>query len=111
MQVELAASQGYFHPGDILVLDNASIHHGGENSVLEEWMWTTLRVFILFLPPRAPELNPIELVWNTLVARLRNVPLQEIRAIGSDAAAIKSQHILSDITHKEVEKYFKKCNI
>ena len=31
---------------------------------------------------RAPELYPIELVWNTLVARLRNVPLQEIRAIG-----------------------------
>ena len=57
MQVELAASRGFFHQGDILVLNNASIHHGGENSVLEEWMWTTLRVFILFLPPRAPELK------------------------------------------------------
>ena len=29
---------GFFNPGDILVLDNAAYHCGGENSVLEDWL-------------------------------------------------------------------------
>ena len=62
--VELACSEGFFHEGDILVLDNAAIHRGGENSVLEDWLWMQFGVLVLFLPPRLPELNPIELVWN-----------------------------------------------
>ena len=30
------------------------------------------------MPPQLPELNPIELVWNTMVQRLKGVPLQEL---------------------------------
>ena len=39
-----------------MVLDNAKIHVGGENTVLEDWLWTNFGVFALFLPPRSPEL-------------------------------------------------------
>ena len=109
--VELAASSGFFHPGDIVVLDNATIHFGGENTVLEEWLWNIFGVFVLFLPPRSPEFNPIELLWNTLVARLKKVPLEDLYSIGSDSSAIASQVILSDITHSEVGRFYKKCNL
>ena len=43
---------GFFNPGDILVLDNAAYHCGGENSVLEDWRWSRHRIFLLLLPPR-----------------------------------------------------------
>lgn len=111
VQLEKAIARGYFHHGDILVLDNAQIHIGKENSVLEEWMWDSFGVLILFLPPRSPELNPIELVWNILVQRLRLVPLEELRAIGSHSTAIKANQILSNITHREVDRCYSKCNI
>lgn len=111
LQLEQACHSGFFHCGDILVLDNCVIHIGGENTVLEEWMWDTFGVFLLFLPPRSPEWNPIELVWNTLVQRLKKVPLAALYEIGQHSSAIASQHILSNITHKEVDKFFVKCNI
>ena len=55
----------------ILVLDNAANHTGKENSVLEEWMWEYHQIYVLFLPARTPEWNPIELVWNCLEERLK----------------------------------------
>ena len=111
VQVELALASGFFHRRDILVLDNAAIHIGKENTVLEEWLWINFEIYVLFLPPRSPELNPIELVWNILVQRLRLVPLDEFRKIGVHSAAVKSKHILSEITHREVRGCFFKCKI
>jgi transposase len=63
--LELACSVNLFHEGDVLVLDNKVIHFGGDNAVFEEWMRDQFGVLVLFLPPRSPELNPIELMWNT----------------------------------------------
>ena len=48
--VELACTVGFFHNGDVLVLDNAAIHYGGENSVLEDWLWDHFGVLLLFCP-------------------------------------------------------------
>ncbi len=109
--VELACAAGFFNNGDVLVLDNAAIHYGGENSVLEEWLWDHCGVFLLFLPPRSPELNPIELVWNTMVQRLKRVPLQELYLIGAHSSAIASMQILNGITHREVESFYHKAGI
>jgi hypothetical protein len=60
LQLEMALASGFFRPGDILVLDNASIHNGGDNNILEEWLWDNFGVLLLFLPARSPELNPIK---------------------------------------------------
>ena len=111
MVVELACSEGFFHGGDILVLDNASIHSVGENSVLEDWLWMQFGVLVLFLPPRSPELNPIELVWNTMVQRLRTVPLIDLLEIGAHSSSIKSLEILNGITHKEVQQFYRKARV
>ena len=46
-----------------------------------------------------------------LVARLKKVPLEDLYSIGSDSSAIASQVILSDITHSEVGRFYKKCNL
>ena len=50
LQLEMALASGFFRPGDILVLDNASIHNGGDNNILEEWLWEDHIVLVVFLP-------------------------------------------------------------
>ena len=47
-------------PGSVLVLDNASIHKGGNI----ERLATGAGCRVLYLPPYSPELNPIELIWS-----------------------------------------------
>ena len=51
-------------PGMILVLDNASIHHGVELSEL----CMSVGVRVEYLPPYSPDLNPIEQSFNVLKA-------------------------------------------
>ena len=69
---------GFFLPREVLVLDNAAVHHGAESRELEEFLWNVridgvqLQVLVLYLPTRAPELNPIELVFHILVRRIKS---------------------------------------
>lgn len=103
LQLEMTIASGFFCPGDVLVLDNASIHNnGGDNS--------KVGVLLVFLPARSPELNPIEQVWKILVNKLQRVPLGVMRSAGSHACAHAAIEILSTITHEEVEGCYRYCN-
>lgn len=64
-------------------------------------------ILLLFLPARTPEWNPIELVWNTLVQRLKTIPLSILRGINKDAVALAASHLLSRISHDEVEGFYR----
>ena len=108
--VEEAIACGYIRPGDILVLDNAAYHTGRGNNVIEEWLWDNHGILLIFLPPRSPEWNPIELVWAILVRRLRTCDLRESREqYGVNASANKAADILEGITREEVLKCFRHC--
>lgn len=111
LQVELAISSGWLSPGDVLVLDRAAIHTGGENTVLEDWLWDNFRIFLLLLPARTPEWNPIELVWNILVQRLAVFSLEIANELGKHSLVQVSQIILDKITHVEVEGCYRKCGV
>lgn len=51
-------------PGDILVMDNLSVHyHQGAISLLEE-----SGIKVEFLPPYSPDFNPIEKMWSKVKA-------------------------------------------
>ena len=41
-----AINDGFLQSGDVLVLDNARIHNGGEMEVLVEWLWTRFDIFV-----------------------------------------------------------------
>jgi len=96
-------------PYDIIVLDNATYHHHGDASSLEDWLWKKFRIYVLFLPTRSPELNPIELLWHTLVQRLQNWPIMQNRPC-RDAVAFAAGSIMDSFTHEDVEKAYRHCN-
>jgi transposase len=50
-------------PLTVVVLDNATIHHGFDREDLLRWQ-TEHRLVFVHLPPYSPELNPIEIVWR-----------------------------------------------
>ncbi|CAE6877362.1 hypothetical protein R69746_08853 [Paraburkholderia aspalathi] len=47
----------------MIVLDNASIHHGIAQVTLDRW-FIEHKALLFYLPPYSPELNLIEIVWK-----------------------------------------------
>jgi hypothetical protein len=50
MEIESAFAHRYLRAGDVLILDNAAIHTGKDNSVIEEWLWEEHMVLVSFCP-------------------------------------------------------------
>ena len=74
-----AINEGFLRSGDVLVLDNARIHNGGDNEAMAEWLWRRLEIFLAWLPTQLPELNPILIIWSYLVPKLKTYPLTILR--------------------------------
>ena len=76
--VELMVLYRFLRHNEVLVMDNAPIHTGGVATSVEDFLWNhevdgePLRILVLFLPTRAPELNPIELIFHILVRRMQS---------------------------------------
>ncbi|KVZ32622.1 transposase [Burkholderia ubonensis] len=54
----------------VIVLDNASINHGIDETTRERWLLDH-KALLFYLPPYSPELNKIEIVWRQLKYRWR----------------------------------------
>jgi transposase len=107
--IDNAIIKGFLLPGDVLILDNAAIHVKGESTNLFDFLWDNFEILLICLPTRAPELNPIELLWNTLNGRL---PYHQFLGGGrpsKDAVAIAAGEILDAVSHNEIAKYFQHC--
>lgn len=89
--------------GDVLVMDNAAIHNYKESADLEEILWDNFEIVIVFLPTRAPELNPIELLcWHTLVRRMQSIELSGTVLQQGQLAAQAAAVIMDNFTHNDV---------
>lgn len=100
-----AISHGYFDAHDVIVVDNATYHKD-----LEELLWNTCRAAVLRLPARSPEWNPKELVWNTLVQRMKYYNIEMLREFrGRHVVAHVGKELLQEITFEEVQSFYEKC--
>jgi len=89
-------------PGSVLVLDNASIHRGGEIEKLVEAAGCSL----LYLPPYSPDLNPIEPAWSWIKHRVRT---QAPRDDGHRQSAI--QEAARQLPPSAATAWFKHCGL
>lgn len=74
--INLVLAPGLY-PGDIVVLDNASIHR----CKLTREAFKNQGISTLFLPPYHPDLNPIEKAWSKLKALLRKAAVRTLDAL------------------------------
>lgn len=109
LEIESAIAHRYLQAGDVLILDNAANHTGKDNTVLEEWLWTEHMVLVLFLPARTPEWNPIELMWNCLVQRLKYFDISQLT--GSHRVVKAAASVLDQITHDEIYRFYEKSGV
>jgi transposase len=87
-------------PGSVLVLDNASIHKGGQLARLA----AKAGCRVLYLPPYSPDLNPIELIWGFVKRSVRRAgPRDE----ASRSAAVASG--LAAVTAELAQACFRHC--
>ena len=112
--IETMVAAKFLRHNEVLVMDNAAIHIGRESQLLEDYLWTTivegrpLNVYVLYLPPRAPELNPIELVFNILVQRLKGYHHRNPGGV-SEGTLDKVESIFESMSYETILNCFFHC--
>ena len=66
-------------------------------------------VHVFFPPARAPEWNPIKLMWNCLCQRLKYFDVSTL--MGSHRVVAAAGTILNEITHKEIYCFYWKSGV
>ena len=90
------------------MVDNCSIHTQGDNTGLQETLFLDHGILMISLPPYHPDLNPTELVFNTLLQIL----VQDHARFNSNCSAIFKECIeiaMISILRKDVKIFYKKC--
>ena len=64
-------------------VDCATTPTGGTSATLKDWLWDNYRIFVLLLPARTSEYNPIELVWNIWAQQWHMFSLRKVAEMGS----------------------------
>ena len=68
--VKKLLQKGTLQSGENFMLNNCTIHKKGDNIAIQETLFKNYQNLMIPLPPYHPDLNPTELVFNTLLMRL-----------------------------------------
>ncbi len=69
--VYYCCKEGYLIEGDVLIVDNASVHSGEDSFLFIQLLMDTFKFRLIKLPCYSPELNPAEFVFGKLKQYLR----------------------------------------
>ena len=87
-------------PGSVLVLDNASIHKGGQI----ESLVSKAGCRVLYLPPYSPDFSPIELAWSWIKSFVRRAGPRD------NAARLATVHeAVQALPERHAPAWFRKC--
>ena len=87
-------------PGQIVVMDNLSVHKAPRVRRLIERAGCRL----LFLPPYSPDFSPIEPAWSKLKTLLRSIGARTLDALDAALTAVVDQ-----ITPRDAHGFFRHC--
>lgn len=104
--VAAAMEEGVLVRGDILIIDNCSIHYKSENEHLQEILLMEHGILMIPLPPYYCELNPTELVFRALLMRLKAIRCRSSSPIDFLSEVRK---VLSQISYQAVKSFYKEC--
>jgi transposase len=107
--IEFLLEHNWFQRGDVLIMDNASIHTGGEADIVEDLLWHTMQVLVVFLPTRSPELNPIELIFHILARRIRSYRYRQFAGPCDKAVLDLACQVLDDMSLDLVNRCCTHC--
>jgi len=100
--VVTALSKRFINPGDVLILDNASVHKDSSNVPVLMHLLRYFNIWISYLPTYSPELNPVELIFNKMKKEIRKTHS------GQDIELRICQG-LSTITQQDVISFYRHC--
>ena len=106
--VKVLLQKGVLSRGDIFVVDNFTVHTTGYNTGLQDELFNHHGVLMITLPPYHPDLNPTELVFQTLSQRLVSLRVQ----YNEYTEQIFVEEIISkmnNFTLRDVLSFFEKC--
>eukprot|EP01121_Diplochlamys_sp_Union-15-3_P007336 TRINITY_DN1854_c0_g1_i1.p1 TRINITY_DN1854_c0_g1~~TRINITY_DN1854_c0_g1_i1.p1 ORF type:complete len:202 (+),score=10.77 TRINITY_DN1854_c0_g1_i1:158-763(+) len=101
--IKYCVSSGGLKTGNVLILDNASIHGGLETYDSLMKVLESKNITLLYLPAYSPELNPCELIFQTVKAKIR------ANWDGESSIIDVLLKELSKIRTEEVVCYYYKC--
>ena len=95
-------------------MDNAAVHTGKEAKIVNDLLWDTiidgkpLKILVVYLPPRCPELNPIEKIFHILSKRVRQFQEEQT----TDAAAVleNATSVMNDFSYELIKKSINSCS-
>ena len=88
--------------GDVLVMDNLSVHHYEGGEVLEEYL-QEMGIELLYTPVFSPDLNPVEHCFNK-IKTVMNYDLKDITCANTKLSAMLA---IEEITHEDMINFFK----
>ena len=113
MFIQEAIATAWLRPYNVLICDNAAIHQNGYNGDLADFLWNSpglenqpLNILLLPLPTQSPELNLIELVWNTLVmsVKYKRLAVREFHVVARAA-----ETVLNEMDFDLIRRTYRHC--
>ena len=101
-----AMREGVLQRGDILVVDNCTIHNQAENTYLQEVLLMEQGILMITLPPYFAELNPTELVFRALLMCLQAICCNSSKNIDLLKGV---REVLANISLRAVKGMYKEC--
>jgi transposase len=112
---ELMVVSGWLRHDEIIVMDNAAIHTGGDSEELERFFWETvvggrpLHILVIYLPTRSPELNPIELIFHIFSRRVISYRLRHEFGPVDRAIIRYGTQVLDNISYETILRCYRHC--
>lgn len=93
--------------GDIIIVDNASIHHNEAERLLSDFFHTR-DIEYIFLPTYSPDFNPAELVFSKVKQVIKRPDYAPVLNADLKVAILQA---VGEVTASDCAGFFRKTNI